>query len=116
MTGDYQHTLDKATGNTFFYFDPPYRPLSSTSNFNDYAKEAFNDLAQNGLKDFCDKVSASGYKFMLSNSDCPDKFFDKLYSQYTIERVWASRSVNSNPDKRGKLTEILVRNYTNLNI
>ena len=114
MTGDYQHTLDKATGNTFFYFDPPYRPLSSTSNFNDYAKEAFNDLAQNGLKDFCDKVSASGYKFMLSNSDCPDKFFDKLYSKYTIERVWASRSVNSNPDKRGKLTEILVRNYTNV--
>ncbi|MBO7432377.1 MAG: DNA adenine methylase [Salinivirgaceae bacterium] len=113
MTGDYQHTLDKATGNTFFYFDPPYRPLSNTSNFNDYAKEAFNDLAQNGLKDFCDKVSASGYKFMLSNSDCPDKFFDKLYSKYTIERVWASRSVNSNPDKRGKLTEILVRNYTN---
>ena len=114
MTGDYQHTLDKATGNTFFYFDPPYRPLSSTSNFNDYAKEAFIDLAQKGLKDFCDKVSASGYKFMLSNSDCPDKFFDKLYSKYTIERVWASRSVNSNPDKRGKLTEILVRNYTNV--
>ena len=114
MTGDYQHTLDKAAGNTFFYFDPPYRPLSSTSNFNDYAKEAFNDLAQNGLKDFCDKISASGYKFMLSNSDCPDKFFDKLYSKYTIERVWASRSVNSNPDKRGKLTEILVRNYKNV--
>lgn len=111
MTGDYRQTLIKATKKTFFYFDPPYRPLSSTSNFNDYAKEAFNDLAQKQLKDFCDEVSAAGHKFLLSNSDCNDRFFDELYSQYKIERVWASRSINSNPEKRGKLTEILVRNY-----
>ena len=53
---------------------------------------------------------------MLSNSDCKgkneaDNFFDALYSAYQIERVWASRSINSNPEKRGKLTEILVHNY-----
>ena len=38
-------------------------------------------------------------------------FFDDLYAQYIIERVQASRSINSNPAKRGKLDEILVRNY-----
>ncbi|MBR4115210.1 MAG: Dam family site-specific DNA-(adenine-N6)-methyltransferase, partial [Bacteroidales bacterium] len=43
LTGDYQQTLSKAKGNSFFYFDPPYRPLSNTSSFNDYSKEAFND-------------------------------------------------------------------------
>lgn len=53
---------------------------------------------------------------MLSNSDCKgkneeDNFFDALYAGYQIERVWASRSINSNPTKRGKLTEILVHNY-----
>ena len=53
---------------------------------------------------------------MLSNSDCKgkneeDNFFDVLYQAYQIERVWASRSINSNPNKRGKLTEILVHNY-----
>ena len=53
---------------------------------------------------------------MLSNSDCKgkneeDNFFDVLYAAYQIERVWASRSINSNPNKRGKLTEILVHNY-----
>ncbi len=111
MTGDYQQTLTRANGNTFFYFDPPYRPLSNTSSFNDYAKEAFNDVAQRRLKAFCDQVSAAGHKFMLSNSDCKDMFFDDLYLQYEIERVWASRSVNANPEKRGKLTEILVHNY-----
>ena len=111
LTGDYTQTLNHARGNSFFYFDPPYRPLNATSSFNDYTKEAFNDLAQKRLKDFCDDVQAAGYHFMLSNSDCQDKFFDDLYMQYQIERVWASRSINANPNKRGKLTELLIRNY-----
>jgi DNA adenine methylase len=111
LTGDYQETLSHAKGNTLFYFDPPYRPLNNTSSFNDYTKEAFNDFAQRRLKEFCDKVEAAGYHFMLSNSDCPDGFFDDLYSQYAIEHVWASRSVNANASKRGKLTEILVHDY-----
>ena len=111
LTGDYQRTFVHANDNTLFYFDPPYRPLNNTSSFNDYSKEAFNDLAQLRLKEFCDQVEVAGYKFLLSNSDCSDMFFDDLYAQYIIERVWASRSVNANPKKRGKLTEILVHNY-----
>ena len=117
LTGDYQQTLAHAKGNTLFYFDPPYRPLTNTSSFNDYTKEAFNDLAQKRLKEFCDQVQKSGYKFMLSNSDCfntplKDRFFEDLYLEYVIDRVWAARSVNANPTKRGKLQEILVHNYT----
>ncbi len=116
LTGDYQQTLAHAKGNTLFYFDPPYRPLSNTSSFNDYSKEAFNDIAQQRLKEFCDRVEQAGYKFMLSNSDCfntplKDRFFEDLYLEYIIDRVWASRNVNANPNKRGKLREILVHNY-----
>lgn len=117
MTADFEATLNYAQGNTLFYFDPPYRPLSDTSSFNDYAKEAFNDDAQIRLKEYCDRINEAGFHFMLSNSDCKgknekDNFFDVLYGAYNIERVWASRSINSNPSKRGKLTEILVHNYT----
>lgn len=116
MTGDYQDTLGRAGGNTLFYFDPPYRPLSDTSSFNDYAKEPFNDDEQRRLKEFCDRVNEAGHRFMLSNSDgkgknADDDFFDVLYKDYVIERVWASRSVNADGAKRGKLTEILVHNY-----
>ncbi len=70
LTGDYQQTLTRAQGNTLFYFDPPYRPLSNTSSFNDYAKEAFNDLAQQRLKAFCDQVQEAGYMFMLHYLTC----------------------------------------------
>lgn len=116
LTGDFEATFGHAQGNTLFYFDPPYRPLSDTSSFNDYAKESFNDNAQIRLKGYCDRINAAGFHFMLSNSDCKgkneaDNFFDVLYGGYHIERVWASRSINSNPSKRGKLTEILVHNY-----
>lgn len=116
LNGDFEGTFEYAQGNTLFYFDPPYRPLSDTSSFNDYAKEAFNDAAQIRLKEYCDRIDEAGFRFMLSNSDCKgkneeDNFFDVLYAAYQIDRVWASRSINSNPNKRGKLTEILVRNY-----
>lgn len=116
LCGDFEQTIEYAKGKTLFYFDPPYRPLSDTSSFNDYTKEAFNDDSQIRLKSFCDKVSQSGYQFMLSNSDCKgknelDNFFDALYADYEIERVWASRNVNANGAKRGKIKEILVHNY-----
>lgn len=116
LTGDFEQTFDKIDGNTFFYLDPPYRPISDTSSFNSYTKEAFNDEAQVRLKKFCDRLQKAGCHFMLSNSDSlnngnNDPFFDKLFGGYSVERVWASRSINANATKRGKLTEILVHNY-----
>ena len=116
IEGDFEHTLHYAQDRTLFYFDPPYRPLSDTSSFNDYTKEAFNDDSQIRLKKFCDKVVAEGHCFMLSNSDCKgkneeDNFFDVLYRDYFIERVMASRNVNANGAKRGKISELLVRSY-----
>lgn len=118
MTGDFEQTFAKIEGNTFFYFDPPYRPLSNTSSFNDYTKEDFNDNSQIRLKLFCDRLNENGINFMLSNSDClgkdgTDRFFDDLFIDYSIERVWASRNVNAIASKRGKLTEIVVNNYHN---
>lgn len=116
LTGDFEKTFEYAKGNTLFYFDPPYRPLTKTSAFTDYTKDAFNDASQIRLKEYCDKINKAGYKFMLSNSDGKsqnedDDFFDTLYDNYEIDRVFASRCINSNGNKRGKLTEILVHNY-----
>jgi DNA adenine methylase len=116
LTGDFEQTLNYATENSLFYLDPPYKPLSQTSSFNSYAKEEFNDAEQIRLKRFCDKLNDRDCMWILSNSDVKSKdpnndFFDDLYSHYQINRVWASRSVNANPDKRGKLTELLITNH-----
>lgn len=116
LTGDFENTLEYLGENNFFYFDPPYRPLNNTSNFTDYTKDSFNDDEQIRLKCFCDRLQDAGIPFMLSNSDClgnniKDRFFDDLFKDYNICRVHASRNINSNGSKRGKITEILVRNY-----
>ena len=101
----------------FIYFDPPYRPLSSTSSFNSYVKEAFNDDEQRRLAEFCRRLSNQGNcLWMLSNADCSaknpeDRFFEEIYKDFDFQHVWASRSVNAVASKRGKLTELLIRNY-----
>jgi DNA adenine methylase len=116
MCGDFESTAKHITKNTLYYFDPPYRPLDTTSSFTAYAKGDFDDDDQIRLKQFLDNISTRGCSFMLSNADCrgknpEDTFLDDLYSNYTIERIIASRMINANASKRGKLTELLVRNY-----
>lgn len=118
LCGDYEDTLNNATANSFFYFDPPYKPLSNTSSFNSYAKEEFNDEEQIRLRNFCSKLEKMGHKWMLSNSDVKgketnDNFFDEIYSEFSISRVKARRNINANPEKRGELNELLITNYTN---
>jgi DNA adenine methylase len=116
LCGDYKATLKKATTNSFFYFDPPYKPLNNTSSFNSYGKDDFNDNEQIRLRNFCTKLEKGGHKWMLSNSDVKgkdvnDNFFDEIYSEYSILRVKARRSINANPEKRGELNELLITNY-----
>lgn len=101
---------------TFVYLDPPYKPLSESSSFTSYAKDSFNDQDQVRLKQACDFLDEQGYQWLLSNSDTTNldpenKFFDELYSEYTIDRVAAGRSINSKGSKRGKINELLIRNY-----
>lgn len=115
LNGDYSATLRYATKNTFFYFDPPYKPLSKTSSFNAYAKDEFNDSEQVRLKDFCDILNEKNHQWILSNSDVKGKdpnnnFFDDLFADFNIMRVHARRSINADPSKRGKLTELLIKN------
>lgn len=111
LCGNYEKTIDYVNENTFFYFDPPFKPINKTSSFNSYAKDIFNDNEQIRLRNFCNKLHENGHKFMLSNSDPGDNFFDEIYSEYCINRVKSRRSINVNPDKRGKINEILVTNY-----
>ncbi len=118
LCGDFEQTLHYAEGNTLFYFDPPYKPLNETSNFNSYAKENFDDNEQIRLRDFCNKLNKLNYKWILSNSDIKNNndnnlFFDDLYSDFHIKRVEAKRSINSNASKRGFLTELLITNHNN---
>lgn len=106
---DYAEVLEKIPKNTFVYLDPPYDPISTTSNFTGYIKGGFNRDEQVRLRDCCNDLTERGIKFMLSNSDT--EFIRELYSAYNITQVQAKRAVNSVASKRGNVNEVVIRNY-----
>jgi DNA adenine methylase len=114
--GSYRQWAGCADERTFVYFDPPYRPLSATASFNSYSRHPFDDKAQLDLAAFFRQLDGQGAKLMLSNSDPKnvdpaDDFFDNAYNGYTIERIPATRQINSKSDRRGAINELLITNY-----
>lgn len=101
---------------TFVYFDPPYRPLSVTSSFTGYSEQGFRESDQRRLAEFFRSMDTRGAYLLLSNSDPKnenplDNFFEEAYKGYVIERVPANRFINCNPSRRGKIYELIIRNY-----
>jgi DNA adenine methylase len=90
----------------FVYFDPPYHPLSPTSNFTAYSRYSFTQDDQIRLKYVFAELAERGVKVMLSNSDCP--FIRELYSDFNINSIIAPRLINSDARKRGKISEVLI--------
>jgi DNA adenine methylase len=97
------------TEQDFVYFDPPYYPLSATSSFTAYSRYAYGKEEQIQLRDTFLELVKRGVKVMLSNSDCD--FIRDLYSNFKIYSISATRSINSNASKRGKITEVLITSY-----
>jgi len=108
INGSFKECLDFARKGDFVYFDPPYYPLNKTS-FTTYTKDKFLDEEQKQLKEVFSKLDKGGCKVMLSNSD--SKFIKDLYKNYYISFVKATRMINCNASKRGKINEVVVRNY-----
>ncbi len=106
---DFMAILDEVRKGDFVYFDPPYVPLNETSSFTSYTKDGFDIDMQFKLRDLCDELDSRGVMFMLSNSDT--KIVNELYENYNIKKVFASRAINANGNGRGKITEVIVRNY-----
>jgi DNA adenine methylase len=106
---DYETILKEATKNSFVYLDPPYHPVSDSSNFTGYVQGGWGESDQIRLKESCDRLDRKGIKFLQSNS-CVD-FIKELYTDYRIHIVKANRAINSDGDKRGEVEEVLIKNY-----
>lgn len=102
--------LDSAkTSRDFVYFDPPYHPVSITSRFTAYSRYSFYADDQIKLRNTFVTLAERGVQVMLSNSDCP--FVRDLYEGFNIHSIEATRAINSNIQKRGKIAEVLITSY-----
>ena len=113
---DYRESEKFIDDKTFVYIDPPYRPLNITSSFTSYTENDFSDKEQIELAEYINVLNKKGAKIVISNSDpknndIDDNFFDKLYKNYNINRVKATRMLNSNASLRGAINELLITNY-----
>ncbi|PIR37159.1 MAG: modification methylase [Alphaproteobacteria bacterium CG11_big_fil_rev_8_21_14_0_20_39_49] len=109
LNADYKDSLSDAKKGDFVYFDPPYDPVSDSSNFTGYTKTGFGKNEQERLKNVCDELNKKGVNFLLSNSST--SYIKDLYKNYNIITVNAKRSINSKKDGRGEVTELLIKNY-----
>lgn len=116
LQGDFSQIESHISDYTFIYFDPPYRPISSSAAFTAYCKGNFNDKEQLRLKEFYARMAENGCYVLLSNSDGSafepqNTYLDDLYNDFIIQRVFAKRSISCSGSKRGPIPELLIRNY-----
>lgn len=105
----FETVVEQANTGDFIYFDPPYVPLSSTSNFTGYSADSFTEENQARLASVYRELDKMGCRVMLSNSDTA--LVKELYRGFHNIKVDARRAINSKPRGRGVIKEVLITNY-----
>ena len=107
---DFEKTYNEASGNTFFFLDPPCRPVGKSR------QGEWDDHEQVRMKKFCDLLNFRHFDWMLTGSDGKtknptDDFMEQLYRSYDIQRIWSRQAIAATPERRDKQSELLVRNF-----
>lgn len=109
FNADFKIIMDYTKKSDFVYFDPPYYPLNKTSSFVSYT-DIFLEDEQIRLFNIFKELDSIGVKVLQSNSDT--MFIRELYQDFQIIEVQANRAINCKGDRRGKISELLIRgNY-----
>ncbi|AFY70151.1 DNA adenine methylase [Thalassoporum mexicanum PCC 7367] len=106
---DFADALAQARSGDFVYFDPPYDPVSDTASFTKYGASGFGREEQTRLREVFGQLDRCGCKLLLSNAQT--EFIQELYQGFSCAVVSATRSINSNTKKRGRINEVLISNF-----
>ncbi|MCF7926834.1 MAG: DNA adenine methylase [Candidatus Izimaplasma sp.] len=106
---DFDFVVSKATKDDLVYFDPPYDVLPGKKSFDSYNRKGFGRQGQKRLAKVFKQLDKKGCYLMLSNHNTP--FISELYKDFNIEIVYAKRQINSKASGRGKIEEVIIRNY-----
>lgn len=109
-SGDFENMTRECGAGDLVYLDPPYDPLSPTSQFTSYTRDGFHQPEQQRLAKAFEAMAARGASVILSNSDTTliRELYSKLSPAPTIDEVEVPRSINSKGGRRGKIKELLI--------
>ena len=109
LCADFEEVVKYAKQGDFVYLDPPYYPISETSNFRNYTSEGFSEEDHLRVFKVFKTLTEKGCLVMLSNSNSP--FIRELFKDFVITEVFANRFINSKADGRKPIIELVIRNY-----
>lgn len=103
---DFENAVAGVKMGDLVYFDPPYIPVSDTSNFTGYTRDGFTLTDQERLRDLALRLKRTGVNVVLSNADVP--IVRNLYKNFDVRSVQVRRNINSNAGKRGPVGEVII--------
>jgi DNA adenine methylase len=111
-SGDYSEACDRVKEGDFVYFDPPYMPISETSNFTGYHASNFLLEDQEKLADLYQRLSEKGAFLLLSNAYHPEikRLFESIEGIH-LNVVMAKRSISCQGNSRQPVKEYAITNY-----
>jgi len=102
----------------FIFLDPPYYPLSSSSNFTGYTKEPWTQNSHEELMDFLENLNKKGVMFLMTNNRCDfieakAKSMGLNVTYKKVHRFIDAMSYRNGrkKKKRKKVEEVFVTNY-----
>jgi DNA adenine methylase len=105
----YSYILNHVKMGDFVYLDPPYLPISKTSSFTSYSSNKFDLESHQELMEFCRQLDKKSVQWLLSGSST--NYNDELYSDWSLHEIDVTRTISAKSSSRGKVKEILVKNY-----
>lgn len=102
---DFTKTFSEIKNDDVVYCDPPYVPLSSTSNFTSYSKNDFNLIEQAKLAECAEDLKSRQIQCVISNHDLD--ITRKLYKNSKIYKIEVQRNIASAAKSRVKVSELI---------
>ncbi len=106
-TKDFESIMREASPGDVIYCDPPYVPLSNTSNFTSYSAGGFDADEQIRLASVAKQVADNGVSVLISNH--LTSFTEKIYADANSRNTSLSvrRLISCHANKRENVKEIL---------
>lgn len=99
LLGNYSDILDEhSRKGDLVFLDPPYLPISQSSDFKRYTKEQFREADHRVMRSVVESLRDRGCTIIITNSNHPLMY--ELYGDFSIKVIETRRNISARADGR----------------